>query len=109
MRKNIFALLLISLFTVSEIYTQTTVPSGSIQLVSQRSEILHFEVDGMLSFRESVMGGILLSNLLPGEYRIRISGTQSGRRNTPHIADKIVRVSPGQRIVITIAQNNRCR
>ena len=107
MRKKTFTLLAVFLFTVSGIYAQTTVSSGSIQLVSQRSEVFHLEIGGLLSFRESVTGGVLLSNLLPGEYRVRISGAQSGRRNTSLIADKVVQVLPGQRIIINIASGNR--
>jgi len=107
MRIKILVLLAVSLFTVSEIGAQATVSSGSIQLVSQRSEILHFEIDGLLSFRESVIGGILLSNLYPGEYRIRISGVQGGRHNTPHIVDKMVQVLSGQRVIINVASGNR--
>ena len=102
MKPTILLLLLTLLFSTSEIYAQRAVPSGSIQIASQSSETLQVEISGLLSFRENIPGNLLLSNLIPGEYRVRISGRRGSR-----IIDQRVHIQPGQRAVISISANNR--
>jgi hypothetical protein len=107
MQTKIFTLLFALLLAASGIYAQRAVPSGSIQIVSQRSETLRVEVSGLLLFRENVQGGVLLSNLMPGEYRVRISGAQGGRRGGANNWEQQLQILPGQRTVINISANNR--
>ena len=102
MKSTILLLLLALLFSTSGIYAQRAVPSGSIQITSQQSETLQVEISGLLSFRENISGNLLLSNLIPGEYRVLISGRRGGR-----IIDQRVQVQPGQRAVISLSGNNR--
>ncbi len=106
MKKYRLMLILLT-FAVTGILAQRPVSSGSIQLVSQRPDILQIEVSGLFLFNESVMGGILLSNLLPGEYRMRVSVVQRSRRSAVYIVDQSLRVQPGQRTTVSIASNNR--
>jgi hypothetical protein len=107
MKTKIFILFILLLSVTSETYAQRAVSSGSIQIASERPETLQVEVSGLLSFRENVRGSVLLSNLMPGEYRVRISATQGGRRGGTNILEQPVRIQSGQRTVINISANNR--
>lgn len=108
MKKYRFMLiLLILIFAVTGIFAQRSVSSGSIQLVSQRPDVLQVEVSGFLLFKESVAGSILLSHLLPGEYRMKVSVTQRSRRSVAYIVDQNLRVQSGQRTIVSIAANHR--
>ena len=102
MKSTILLLFTALLFSTSGIYAQRAVPSGSIQIASQSSETLQVEITGLLSFRESIPGSLLLSNLIPGEYLVRVNGRRGGR-----IIDQRVHIQPGQRAVINISANNR--
>lgn len=106
MKKYSLILILLT-FAVTGSFAQRPVAGGSIQLVSQRTDVLQVEISGLQLFKESMTGGLLLCNLLPGEYRMKVSATQRSRRNMGYIVDQNLRVQPGQRIIVSIAANNR--
>jgi hypothetical protein len=107
MKTKIFILFIALLSAASGIYAQRAVSSGSIQIAAQRSETLQVEISGLLFFRETVPGNLLLSNLMPGEYRVRVSNAQGSRRGGGSIIDQQVQIRPGQRAVINIPASNR--
>ncbi|MDR0332898.1 MAG: DUF4476 domain-containing protein [Dysgonamonadaceae bacterium] len=106
MKTKILLLFIVSLLATSGIHAQRAVSSGSIQIASERPEALQIEVNGLFSFRENISGSVLLSNLMPGEYRIRISGARGGRHGA-NIFEQSIWIQSGQRTVISISANNR--
>lgn len=100
-------ILIISALSVSGAVAQRSVASGSIRLAVQRSDVLQIEVDGALTFRETVQGGFLLGNLFPGDYRVKISVPQRSSRTVVYIFNQNVRIQPGQCVTVGINAGNR--
>ena len=110
MNKNIFYTLLISCILIfsTQTYAQPNLKSGSLQIIISNSTPVMAEITGPLSFRETISENIILSNLIPGEYRVRISTTQRGRRgptsNQPSMVNQVVIVNPEQRTIVSTSR-----
>jgi len=100
-------ILIISALPMLDAVAQRPVSSGSIRLAVQRSDVLQIEVNGALTFRETVQGGFLLGNLFPGDYWVKISVPQRSNRSVVYIFNQNVRLQSGQCVTIGINAGNR--
>ena len=91
-------------FTLSS-YAQQNVKSGSLQITAVNNEPIYSEITGPQYFKENVQGNIILSNLLPGEYHVKIySLAKNGIRNL--IANQIISLNSGKRTIASIMRNH---
>ena len=112
MNKNVFFTALLSCMFVlglnaqqhPNLNVQQHLRSGSLQVILSGGESVRLEIIGPMHFRETISENIILSNLVPGEYAVKVSPTKRGGRNEV-IINQIVRVNPGQRTVARISKN----
>ena len=115
MKKNIFFSLLIGciLLFPQHTFAQSGLKSGSLQIVISNTIPSLTEITGPMSFREAISETLILSNLIPGEYMVKIYSSPYGnidRRggyntNPTTFVNQIFRVSPERRTVISVSRN----
>ncbi len=84
------------------------VGSGSIkiQAMSANSRPLIIEISGTMFLSENLMGDLLLANLLPGDYFIKVTPYHRGKDRIMPIFNQNIRVASGMRTNISIGMNN---
>ena len=83
---------------------QQAMQSGSLQIIVSTAEDIQLEVTGPQSFFEIISENIILSNLLPGEYSVRLYPIQR-RGNPTYLVNQFFSVKQGQRTIINVARN----
>ena len=83
---------------------QQGIKSGSLQIIDSSNETVLAEITGPQFFNEMFAGNIILSNLMPGEYTVRIYSLQARGRQSS-IVNQAILVKQGQRTIITISRN----
>ena len=83
---------------------QQSVKSGSLQIINSGNETIRAEIVGPQFFNETFAGNIILSNLMPGEYSVKVYSPQvRGRQNS--IVNQTIPVRQGQRTIITVSRS----
>ena len=83
---------------------QQSVKSGSLQIINPVNETVQVEITGPQFFNETFAGNIILSNLMPGEYTVKVYSSQvRGRQNS--IVNQAIFINQGQRTIITVSRN----
>ena len=104
-----YTLLIISILVFSShTYAQPNLKSGSLQIIVSNSGSVITEITGPLSFKETISENLILSNLMPGEYMVRVYSSQMTRRGMPNqanIASRMIIVSTEQRTIINISRD----
>ena len=100
MIKNTLFALITSCLLIVSLYShaQHGVKSGSLQIVIFPNTQVRSEITGPLSFNETISENIILSNLIPGEYMIKI------HLKRQVIANQIIIVNPEQRAIVNISK-----
>ena len=116
MNKNIFYTLIVGCILLFSQYTygQPGLKTGSLQIVvSSGVPPVIAEIAGPLTFSESISENLILSNLIPGEYAVKVFSSQRntnssrlgiGISNTT-IVQKIFVIAPETKTIITISKN----
>ncbi len=80
---------------------QNTVMTGSLQINYPGREEIYVEINGFQCFSEYVAGSLLLSNLVPGEYMLRIT-TRQGRYGGAEYYNGRIAVRQSQKVVVAV-------
>jgi len=113
MNNKIFYTLLTSCMLLFSpyIYAQPNLKSGSLQVIISNNGTVRTEIIGPLSFNETISGNLILSNLIPGEYLVKILPPQGSRRSfaTGQFSSisKPIIVNPEQRTIVTILRDQQ--
>ena len=83
---------------------QQSVKSGSLQIINSGNEAVRAEIAGPQFFNETFAGNIILSNLMPGEYSVKVYSLQA-RGKQSSIVNQTILVRQGQRAIITVSRN----
>ena len=104
-RKLFFAILLSCIFIFStHSNAQQGFTSGSMQIIISGNTPVLSEITGPMSFKETISQNIILSNLTPGEYFVKV---HPPRIDGVHfIINQRITVRPAQRTIVN-AINNR--
>ena len=105
MNKYLFSTALLGCIFMLSLFShaQQGLKSGSLQIVISNNNAVLMEVTGPLSFKETISENIILSNLTPGEYRVKVYTSQKG---TGHfIINQTALVNQGRRTIMSVLKN----
>jgi hypothetical protein len=88
----------------SAVMAQPAVQSGSFQFIGAANTTVTLTLDGPQQFQETLSGSLILSNLLPGDYRLTIAVPQRGRTQQ---FNQQVRIEPGRRVSLDFTKSGR--
>ncbi len=109
MKKTMLLAVLMSVFcTATALYGQGPLMSGSLQVSNQSRDQLCVELTGFQSFDEHIQGDLLLSNLIPGEYVLRIAAHHARPGGGEYYNGRIT-VRPSQRVIVSVDPYGRSR